>query len=463
MGAVGCSPAMCSDIDRRHGAITLYDCQPTVCHDQLQKQGSIRVFQDTCSTCTSTCGGPSAECDAGCCAGSMRPRQRAANSIFASMELPCGHYDGVVVEDVAEIIGFDTDGFPIYAAKMWATDFLARNRTEFHISPEGEVDRGDQDHRRVKGDFLAAARSGQFKRLAKVLAAGADIQWATVRGENAMMLAAAAPCRENLQIIDLLMSKLISMDSRDHNGWTPLLHACRNSNEDTITFLLAKGAKLDVNSYDGIHAAMLAAHDNNDSLAISLIEKGLSISHVDKTGRSMLFHACERGRSDLVRWLLNKRANANDSSLDRSTVLMVAAGHGHMGILKNLIKRRAAVNDTNKDGNTALILSIKGNHADIAVRLIQGRADVTNVNKDDENAGDLAKLLRMGHVMTLIIRTTRGDDENKPLEDLNERSYTNDSSMTANTGDTKHTGTKQHAGTRHASPKRSATSPQHKN
>jgi len=301
----------------------------------------------------------------------------------------------------------------VYAANMWATEFLARNRSEFQVPQGGEGENPDKDHRKAKSDFLAAARGGKFKRVAQTITLGADVNWKTVRGENALMLAAAAPTDEKLLVMDLLAQKMISVDSKDNNGWTPLLHAVRNSNQDSVDFLLNKCAKLDVRSNDGKNAAMLAVLDGNDVMAMHLIEKGVSMTQADKNGKPLLFYACDRGRAELVKWLLSKQANVNEKCKDNTTALMISAGHGHTSIVKQLLKKRARTNSTNNDGNSALIISIQNNHANLASRLIEFRADVTLANKKEETASDFADEARMGFVSSLIARVQRGDDDNR--------------------------------------------------
>ena len=136
--------------------------------------------------------------------------------------------------------------------------------------------------------------------------------------------------RNDLAKAKELIEQGADVNTRDKNGWTPLMYAASYARPapEILQVLLAKGA--DVNAKDN-------AGDTTLSIAIVRHNTGLM---------------------DIVRFLLEKGADVNASNKQGLTALMIAAA-GHKGeAVQALLAKGADVNAKDDDDSTALILSL---------------------------------------------------------------------------------------------------------
>jgi len=277
------------------------------------------------------------------------------------------------------------DGAKNHGSKNAARAFDANNRSEDATS----------ELRKRQDRLIQAARAGKYKYTVEAVAEGADIQGTTLRGQTPLMLCSGSHSKEAIETMKFIVDAMADVEAKDEAGWTPLLHACRNNQTESVSYLLEMNASLKARATDGKTAVMLAAMDSADGLVINLVQRKAQIDKKDERGWSVLFFACEDGRHDLVRWLLKKQANARDKSKDQTTPLMVAAENGSKKIGQKLVKKLANVNARNVQGNTALMLSLKAQKEEFAEWLLEEGADVTSRNADDEDALEIADMLGM--------------------------------------------------------------------
>jgi len=282
--------------------------------------------------------------------------------------------------------------------KVVAHGFLGNGIRDFSETGKEYLGKeGDQsvpamdDPRSVQDRLFQSAREGNFKRSVEALGQGADVHAKTLRGQTALMLAACSNSRGTLDVLRFLMDTLSDLEAKDDSGWTPLLHACRNNQQEASALLLERNASIKARTADGATCVMLAAMDGGDNLVMDLIGKQAPMDKKDDRGWSVLFVACEDGRLELVRWLLRKQANVKEKAKDGCTAVMVAASSGNKKIGERLFKKGASVNAANSDGDTALILSIKARKEDYATWLIEAGAEVAVRNNNDEDAIELAE------------------------------------------------------------------------
>jgi len=244
--------------------------------------------------------------------------------------------------------------------------------------------------RRLTDQYLQGARSGNLRQLVTAIEEGADVNSNTLRGQNALMLAAASHTKGSMECMRFLIDARMSIDIADFNGWTPLLFACRNSNKEAVGFLLRNRAAINQATRNGETPPMLAALDKNDSLVIDLIGKQAELDARDYRGWPLLFYAVDLGCENLVKWLLKSKASVKERGHDRTTALTIAAVGGRLSISMLLAKHGCGLNMKNMEGNTALILSIKQRHTDVANWLLDITANVSIKNQDDESALSVA-------------------------------------------------------------------------
>lgn len=304
------------------------------------------------------------------------------------------------------------NGLPKAGAKLRGV--LAGHSRHFAAGDRGHDN--ESESRRLHRRLVLGTRSGDFKRTVDAVSDGADIHFKDLRGQTALMLAAASygkrvstSCSRDsvddlqkdpealeeindvVRIMKFLIGAKADVEARDDMGWSALLHACRNSHEQNVDFLLKSGASIKARGNDGKTALMLAAMEGADGLVHLLIEQKAQIDKKDEDGWSVLLYACKEGRKDLVKSLLEKGASAQEKAKDGTTAIMVAAEHGNLRVGKLLVKKGALCNLTNSQGNTALMLSLMDLQEDFAFFLINDcNVDVTVKNQEELAAVNIA-------------------------------------------------------------------------
>lgn len=272
----------------------------------------------------------------------------------------------------------------------------------------------DEEKRRLDEKFLEAARCGNFKELLEALSQGADARARTSRGQSALMLASAQSSKAAAQILAFLLQVGNVLDEADEQGWTPLLWACRNNNQEAAEMLIARNASVTAKAKDGKTAAMLAIMESGDDLTMLLISHKVGVGTKDQRGRTLIFYAIESERVEVVKWLLKKGAQADVKAKDFTTPLMVASHQGHIKIAADLLKRDANINAANLSGNTSIMLSVMAAQEKFAFWLSDKKADCSLRNRDGETAVSIAETLLLGQLKShLDVHMRRALEEGK--------------------------------------------------
>ena len=69
-----------------------------------------------------------------------------------------------------------------------------------------------------------------------------------------------------------LLASGASPDTRDENGWTPLIHASAAGHDEIVQYLLQNGAAPNARTSNGMTAATLAAANGHASIARMLFD-----------------------------------------------------------------------------------------------------------------------------------------------------------------------------------------------
>jgi len=149
-----------------------------------------------------------------------------------------------------------------------------------------------------------------------------------------------------------------NLNTRDHNGNTPLMWAASQGNEQLVEALLDQGALVNMQNFAGETALYIAAARGFDRICALLIEHG---------------------------------GDARYSTIDGATPVHIAAASGHLEVLKTLISKGAFVNGTDEEGDSALHYAIReGQRAVIELLVKHFGADASAKNEDLESPLDLA-------------------------------------------------------------------------
>ncbi|RMJ07385.1 hypothetical protein CDV36_013001 [Fusarium kuroshium] len=198
-----------------------------------------------------------------------------------------------------------------------------------------------------------------------------------------------------------------NLNEENHDGWTPLIEAVKNQDQDLVWLMLREGAHrdaIDGQGWSALHHAvknkssditwLLITHGARgitqnehvptllevalaaDDLPVAwlLYAHGASIDAVDKSGMTVLHKACIEGNLSHVKFLLDMGSKFNTKDLSGSTPLHYSVLQGREEVVDFLASRAPHPADLDhKDGkeNTALTLATMLKNQEIMSSLLR--------------------------------------------------------------------------------------------
>ncbi|KAF3316766.1 hypothetical protein TWF173_001429 [Orbilia oligospora] len=230
----------------------------------------------------------------------------------------------------------------------------------------------------------------------------------------------------NEAIVLALLERNVNVDSLDQYNKTPLFYAVKSGHEVVVRLLLEKGANIDALDNREMTPLFHAVEAGNEVVARLLLEKGANVDALDNQEMTPLLHAVKAGHEAVVRLLLEKGANINptmgtalhqainsgqkqmvrlllENNIDTSirdmfgrTALHDAAGLGHEVIFKLVLDKSADIDSTNDYGSTPLSLAASRGHLKVLQQLLAtGQVDADRSDNNGETP--LFKAAKRGH------------------------------------------------------------------
>ncbi|KAK2136091.1 ankyrin repeat-containing domain protein, partial [Fusarium oxysporum II5] len=112
--------------------------------------------------------------------------------------------------------------------------------------------------------------------------------------------------------IRLLIEHGANVNEKDPEGWTPLIQAICEKNEDLVWLLIKKGAQvIDEPDVKGNTALILATLRRNKPMVRALVDNGASLELQDSAGVTALHHAARLGFEGGVKLIINQSLDIN--------------------------------------------------------------------------------------------------------------------------------------------------------
>jgi ankyrin repeat protein len=264
------------------------------------------------------------------------------------------------------------------------------------VAAGAKVDFADLD-----GDtaLILAIEQGHLGVVKQLLAAGANL----TQTDNLLSLAAMSG---NLALLEFLCDRGLPVNVKDESGDAALHVATLEDQGAMVQYLLARGAAVDLANAQGDTPLLIAVYQGNRAIAQSLLAHGADIhyhngednvislaysqNHYDligiliahganpdqklPKGKTLLMYAADQGDLSLIQQLLTAKADVNARDDFNATPLMWAAHRGFVDAVQLLLDNAPAIdiNATNKRGDTALKIA-QYNHCDAVVELLQAK------------------------------------------------------------------------------------------
>lgn len=171
------------------------------------------------------------------------------------------------------------------------------------VAPQAEPPTNAALPKRISDDdFRFAAYEGKIETVRRAIAAGCNVNAAEeTKSLTALHMAAY---NGHTEVVRLLIDNQATIDCRDSEGKTPLLHACTGPFAETVSVLIAAGA--DVNAKESTEAftpLMMAAGLGEKEVVEILLAHKADADLLDDDGDSALQHAKNSGHTEIVQLL----------------------------------------------------------------------------------------------------------------------------------------------------------------
>lgn len=198
---------------------------------------------------------------------------------------------------------------------------------------------------------------------------------AAVAAAEGSDLATAMEKRDSQSVARLLAAG-VDVNAPQVDGMTALLWAAHHDETESAQALLRAGAAPDQANRYGVTPLLLACRNGNAALVSALLAAGADPQRAEPRGETPLLAAARVGRAGPVRALLAAGARTEAGLPDGQTPLMWAAAEGHTEIVELLLAGGADLATRLPSGFNAWLFAVRGGHVATVQALLRAGADL---------------------------------------------------------------------------------------
>ena len=200
-----------------------------------------------------------------------------------------------------------------------------------------------------------------------------NIESKTSQGRTPLMMAARGG---KLQAVKWFLEKGATVNCDDNNGRNTLHFAAEGGDTDIIDLIHTRLPNVDSKTNEGYTPLMVAAFNGKLPVVKWFLEKGATVTLKDKAGWNMLHFAAQGGDTDILDLIHNHVPNIESRSLVGITPLMVAVGNCKLHAVQWFIEKGASVACVDENGCNILHFAAKNCDPDIIHRILTYVPDI---------------------------------------------------------------------------------------
>jgi ankyrin repeat protein len=216
--------------------------------------------------------------------------------------------------------------------------------------------------------------------------------WISLSLRKMQTLHEAAAEGDEQRVANLLASSDVDLDANDSDGFTALMHACRQGHTAVVKELLKAGASISQGTAE-LSPLLCAAEGGRKEVIRLLLDYGAELEERNLHGVNALICATSRGNVDAAHYLLLRGPNVHTTNKFGWTPLMLAAiknSLNHVAVIEVLLRGGARTEDRSPEGLTALMYAAELGSVQGMDRLLRYDADPLASGRDNKTVVDYA-------------------------------------------------------------------------
>lgn len=205
-----------------------------------------------------------------------------------------------------------------------------------------------------------------------------DIESRTGEGFTPLMIAASNG-KENAA--KYLLKKGADPFSEDKNRWISLHHASQGGSADVIDLMLSQFIDIESKTGRGETPLMIAVINGKLQAVTCLLEKGADPSLEDKKSWNSLHHAARGNNPNVIELILNHMSVIESRTAQDYTPLMIAAGNGKVQIVTFLLEKGADPSLQDSSGYNSLHWASRSDKPVIIEKILSRGGDIESESK----------------------------------------------------------------------------------
>ncbi|XP_065835337.1 putative ankyrin repeat protein RF_0381 [Oscarella lobularis] len=186
-----------------------------------------------------------------------------------------------------------------------------------------------------------------------------------------------AAWNNRLNVAEHLINNGINIELQNNRGKTPFLLACANGNAALVDLLISKGCNRLAESKSGRGALALAILARQFEMTKKLVEMGFDVNQpCGEVGYTSLHWAVSKESNQIVNFLIEKGANLEAKTKTGRTPIMITVYKGNVDLLDLLISKGCDVRAKDECGHGLLVAAVWGERVDMFKTILRMGFDV---------------------------------------------------------------------------------------